>query len=165
MTGNVNDIRNVENNFVNSLGNGKKAVEHLASLMGAVVSSRDTTIITRIMRRAHTKDDTGAISAIRLTVGQVFPGANLKLDKKTGEYTLKIKGVSADDDAMKRLNEAVERGLSLRHATFRSLIKADVKEEKPFDPKAWAERTTKAHPDQIEAMIAALQALRPGKAA
>lgn len=157
-----NDIKKTETAFFGALGNGVKAAEHLQTLTLAVVSSRDTTILTRQMQRAESeKNDTGASAAIRKVIAAVFVGAKIKKDKKTGGYSVSIKGVQADADALKRLEQAVEKNLSIRHAAFGKLLKGET--DKPeFDVKAWAERTAKARPDQLEAMIAALQAQRNG---
>ena len=160
-----NDIKKTETAFFSSLGNGVAAVEHLQTLTLAVVSSRDTTILTRQMQRAEKeKNDTGASAAIRKVISAVYVGAKIKKDKKTGGYSVSIKGLQADADALDRLNQAVEKKLSIRHATFGKLIKGETAKPE-FDVASWAQRTAKQHPDQLEAMIAALQGQRKGAVA
>ena len=161
MTTKANDINTIETKFRANLGNGIKAGEYLRDMIKAVVSSRDTTIITRNMALVDkNKQDSGALTTIRTIVGQVYPGAKLT-KQKDGQYKLKISGIEADNDALARLDTAVERGLSIRHATFRQVVAPKPEaEDKEYDAKAAAERFYKAHPDKLEAMIAALQALR-----
>ena len=48
---------------------------------------------------------------------------------------------------------------SIRDKAYKEAFPVESK-AKDFDPKAWAERAVKAHPKQLEAMIAALQSQR-----
>ena len=173
-----NNIRDIENKFDRSLGNGVLAAEYLQNLMQAVVSSGDTTIIARRLDRLslvgktpeETKKiqktkgmvaDPQAAQAIKLVFGQVYDGAKLTRDKETGKHSLKIKGITANADVMTRLADVVKRGLSIRHSTFRKAIKGEeTNAPVEFDAAAWAARQVKAQPEKLEAMIAALQALR-----
>lgn len=155
----TNDIKTTENAFVRNLGNGVKAAEYLGTLVEAVVASRDTTIITRVLQRADKAGDAHAVGSIKVVVRNVWPGAKLGKGKTDGTYTLKIAGVEADDDGLGRLKTAITEGLSIRGKKFRETIEPKG-EEDAFDVAKWAERTAKAHPDKLDAMIAALQALR-----
>lgn len=156
-----NDIEAIEDKFVSSLGAGKSAARHLLALVEAVVSSRDTTIISRAAYRAEGKGDKQAAGILKFVTGQVFPGAKYSAPKE-GAPKITIKGITADTAAVDRFRKAVEKNLSIRHSAFREAIKAETDTvEKEFDPKAWAERTIKAKgKDNLEAMIAALQAQR-----
>ena len=156
----VNNIDQTASNFFRNLGDGVKAAANLQEMVLSVVKSRDTTILSRSMYRAEKeKNDTNASSAIRIVVGEVYPDAKLHKNKETGEYKITIKHCEADANALTRLATVVEKGLSLRHATFRKTMKGDV--EKPaFDAIKAAESFIKAHknPADVIAYIHALQA-------
>ena len=156
----VNNIETVSGNFFRNLGNGVKAASDLQEMVLSVVKSRDTTVLSKAMYRAEKeKNDTNASGAIRIVVGEVYPDAKLHKNKETGEYKITIKGCEADANALTRLATVVEKGLSLRHATFRKTMKGDV--EKPaFDAIKAAESFIKAHknPAEVIAYIHALQA-------
>jgi len=155
-----NNIETVGVNFFRNLGDGVKAAANLQEMVLSVVKSRDTTVLSKAMYRAEKeKNDTNASGAIRIVVGEVYPDAKLHKNKETGEYKITIKGCEADTNALTRLATVVEKGLSLRHATFRKTMKGDV--EKPaFDAIKAAESFIKAHknPAEVIAYIHALQA-------
>ena len=155
----TNDIKAIENKFVTSLGSGKAALEHASTLIHSVVDSRDTTVLTRAMTRAKSKGDDKACASMRLILLAVWPKAVLKFDTKAKAYVFKIKGIEAEEWALEALSALVDDGASLRGSLITKTFKAD-KTETAFDAVKWAERQEKAHPDQLEAMIAALQALR-----
>jgi len=149
----INDIMKVEGQFYASLGNGKAALEHAATMINAVVTSRDTTVLRKAIKRAGQKGDDRAVQALKLIIRNVWPGASYSKD---GE--IKIKGIRADSDAVDTMNTLVSDGVSLRGTLLQQAYKsATVKE---FDVQVWAKRMHKAHGDELEAMIAALQALR-----
>jgi len=156
----VNNIETVSGNFFRNLGNGVKAASNLQDMVLSVVKSRDTTVLSKAMYRAEKeKNDTNASGAIRVVVGEVYPDAKLHKNKETGEYKITIKGCEADADALTRLATVVEKGLSLRHATFRKTMKGDV--DKPaFNPIDAAAKFVKSHknPAEVIAYIHALQA-------
>lgn len=117
-----NDLHNVETQFFRNLGNGILAGQHLEQLFQSCVNQRDTTVLVRTMTRAKTeKADEQAARTIAFVARHVWPGAKLSKDKN-GNQTLKIKGITADTDAMNRLHTAVEKGLSIRHTTFRKTV-------------------------------------------
>src|SRR6056297_252191 len=121
----TNDIMNVESNFFRSLGNGVKAGEYLQAMILSVVQSRDTTVLVRAMDRArNAKNDEQAARTIALVVGQVWPKCKLGKDKNSIP-TIKISGIDADPNALKRLKEATDKGLSIRHSTYRKVLKGD----------------------------------------
>ena len=160
MTATVNNIDTVGSNFFRNLGDGVKAAANLQEMVLSVVKSRDTTILARSMYRAEKeKNDTNASAAIRIVVGEVYPDAKLHKNKETGEYKITIKGCEANPDALTRLATVVEKGLSLRHATFRKTMKGDVSKPE-FNAIEAATKFVKAHknPAEVAAYIHALQA-------
>ena len=161
----TNDVNAVEKKFFSSLGNGVNAGAALFDLVQSVVSSRDTTILTRQIKRAEQeKKDAQAAGAIRLVTKAVFPGAKVAKDKN-GQTTIKIKGVEADQEALARFQQAVEKKLSIRHAAFRKTVApSDTPAEKTDAEKV--EQVKKYLKRQIDdglsldAIIAAAQAMR-----
>ncbi len=145
----VNNIKTVENKFIQSLGSGVSAGEHLLTLMQNVVTSRDTPIIARVWERAAKKGDSDVVSVLRLVTGAIFPGAKLVKNKDSERPTIKIKGVEADMDALARLEKAVEKKLSLRHQTFRKLVKG-VEPEKEF---TWDDTSKKRTKNNLHKLV------------
>ncbi len=156
----TNDIKTVEDKFINSLGSGVGAAKQLSEMIKSVSSSRDTTVLARSIFRSEKKGDLAAASIVRFVTGQVWPKAKVQ-KVKDGVPKITIKGIEHNQEAINRLVGAVEKNLSIRHTTFRKVVKGDTDTEpKTFDPKAWAERQAKSHKDSLDAMIAALQAMR-----
>lgn len=154
----VNDVFSVEKKFYKSLGNGAAALSYAVEMIESVVTSRDTTVLTRAIDRAASKGDDKAVASLKLLIRNVWPGSKSNKSRKTGQTSIKISGVEADEYAISVCRALVADGVSLRGTLLsKAFIPA---EEKPFDVEAWAKRTVKAHPDQLEAMIAALQAQR-----
>lgn len=153
-----NNVKDFEDGFIRNLGNGKLAAQNLKGLFHSVAKSRDTTVLVRAIVRAKEKNDDGAVAAIKMVTGQLFPKATFKSPKGKAPSII-IKGIEADMDALKRLDDAVEKNLSIRHAAFRKAIVVKAQEEeKEFDPKAKAERVAKGLTKaQITALIASLQ--------
>lgn len=159
----ANNVETIESKFYKALGNGSLAASHMRDLIVAVVSSRDTTILAKAVYRAKDKKDDKAAQVLLAVVKEVFPaseGKKIITKDKAGKYSIKIAGIQADAKAVERLESAVDKGLSIRGATFLKEIKGAVtKEETPIDYKAKATRLVKDGAD-IDLMIAALQALR-----
>lgn len=162
----VNNVENLESTFYRNLGDGVKACAALAGMIESVVTSRDTTVLTKAMRRAvEDKQDEQAARAVALVASQVWPKA--KIGKtKDGVMTIRIKGIQACDDALARLRNAVDRDLSIRHSTFRKTIKP-VYQEQDSPELALSKKVTglvkwcdKTEGVTIDALIAALQAAR-----
>ncbi len=82
------------------------------------------------------------------------------LPPATDGYTLsiQIKDSTLSNSAVKTLSEVAGQ-VSLRGSNWRKAFTPET-EPKAFDPAAWAARMATARPDQLEAMIAALQAQR-----
>lgn len=159
----ANNVETIESAFYRALGNGKLAATHMRDLIVSVVSSRDTTIIAKAIKRAKDKGDDKAASVLMLATQQVFPAPTDKkiiTKDKAGKYSIKIAGIQADKAAIARLEKAVSEGLSIRGAGFAKTLKGETKkDETPIDYKAKATRLVKDGVD-IDLMIAALQALR-----
>jgi hypothetical protein len=162
----VNDIEAVFTSLFRNLGNGVAAASDFAKIVHAVVNSRDTTIFSRMLgefehKVATKKRDAAAIKAMRRVFKAVFPDA--KMLKKDGKPVFKIAGAMPDMDAVKRMDEAVKKGLSLRDTFANYVVGETAREPATFDPKATAERLVKAHkehPEHIDQLIAALQQAR-----
>lgn len=147
----VNDIDGVKAQFIRSLGNGVKAGEYLQQLILSVVKSRDTTILVKAITGALEKNDDQAARTIRMVAGQVWPKA--RVTTKPGKpVSIKISGITEDQEALNRLADATERGLSIRHQTYRNTIAP--KEDKLFEAKSvdqcqkFAERFADNHEKQ-----------------
>lgn len=140
----TNDIMAIEGKFFASLGNGVAAGEHLFSMVESVVSSRDTTVLTKAIKRADiNKSDKLAGNVIRFVVSQVWPGAKMTKNK-ADDYSIKIKGIEADTAALSRFKSAIEHKLSIRHAAFRKHIKPDTGETAAREPIAVVKSGIKA---------------------
>lgn len=145
--------------FSRNLGNGAAALADVAVALEHVRTNRDTTVLVRMIERAKEKQDAAAASATMFLVRQVFEGA--KAGKtKDGRMTIKIKDAVVSNTAPATIDRLVSEGTSLRGPKVREAFKSDDEKQKDFDVKAWAARAAKAHPDQINAMIAALQEAR-----
>jgi hypothetical protein len=159
----TNDIEAIAVAFYKNLGNGAAAGENLAKIIHAVVQSRDTTIFARYVHRVTTeKKDANAARAMRRVFKAVFPDAKMATGKD-GKPVFKIQGAMHNEDAIKRMDAAVKDKVSLRGKFADLVVGESTNEPKPFDPKATAERLVKAHkdhPEDIDALIAALQQAR-----
>lgn len=159
MTSQINDINSVEAKFYKALGNGAAALGYAVEMIESVVQSRDTTVLTRAIDRAASKGDDKAVASLKLMIRNVWEGAKMTKSKTTGQTSIKIKGIDASVWALSTCQQLVADGVSLR-GTLLSKAFATEAEQKAFDVTKWAERSLKAHPEDLEAMIAALQALR-----
>ena len=90
--------------------------------------------------------------------------SNVKFTFKAGKAGVKVGengGVNADVvRAMQELSSTYQGKIGVKSEHFTEMFPVVKAEKKEFDPAAWAERAVKAHPDALEAMIAALQAQR-----
>ena len=115
MTNQTNyDTKKAVNDFVTHLGNGKLAARDLNGMFHHVNAHRNTGVIVNALKRTIKKGDTQAKGVTVALVGAIFPGSKLKMDSKTGEITLGLKGVKTDTKALDRFDSAIKRGLSLR---------------------------------------------------
>lgn len=160
----VNDIDGVCVSFRRNLGNGVNAARDLATIMHSVVNSRDTNIFGREYNRVVLEKRDAAAAKIMVGVlAAVFPGARKVKDKNDPRRAIfKIADCVADEDALKRMDDAVANKVSLR-SDFAALIRGEKKEPVAFVPVEAAQRFIKAHKDkvaEIDAYIAALETLR-----
>ena len=150
-------IENTIKNFSNNIGNGVNLGIHFKSIIDHVIKTGDTTPLVKIINAASNRSDKDIASVIRVTLGKIYTGAKIK--SKNGKVlSIKIKDATLSNSAVKILSE-VSGQVSMRGANWKKAFTPDT-EPKAFDPAAWAARMATARPDQLEAMIAALQAQR-----
>ena len=81
----TNDIKSLENKFVNNMGSGIAASANLFELVRTTMNSEDGRPLASAIARLTKKGDTQGVTAVKAIVGAVFVGAKLKKakDKKT----------------------------------------------------------------------------------
>jgi len=150
-------IENTIKNFSTNIGNGINLGVHFKSIIDHVIAQRDTTPLVKIINAAINRSDKDIASSIRFTFGKIFDGAKIK--SKNGKVvSIKIKDATLSNSAIKTLSE-VSGSVSMRGANWKKAF-TPVTEQKPFDVALWAARQATSRPDQLEAMITALQAQR-----
>tara|TARA_R100000664_G_scaffold1378_1_gene3522 strand:+ start:1065 stop:1556 length:492 start_codon:yes stop_codon:yes gene_type:complete len=150
-------IENVVKNFSNFIGNGINLGIHFKSIVDHVIKTGDTTPIVKAMNASINRGDTALTSQLRVTTGKIWIGAKIK--SKNGKViSIKIKDAKLSNSAVKALSE-VSGTVSMRGTNWKKAFASDT-EPKAFDVALWAARQATARPDQLEAMIAALQAQR-----
>ena len=150
-------IENTIKNFSNNIGNGVNLGVHFKSIIDHVIAKRDTTPVVKILNAAINRNDKEVANVIRFTFGKIFEGSKIKT-KANKVLSIQIKDSTLSNSAVKTLSE-VSGQVSLRGSNWRKAFTPET-EPKAFDPAAWAARMATARPDQLEAMIAALQAQR-----
>jgi hypothetical protein len=150
-------IENTIKNFSNNIGNGVNLGVHFKSIIDHVIAKRDTTPVVKILNAAINRNDKEVANVIRFTFGKIFEGSKIKT-KANKVLSIQIKDSTLSNSAVKTLSE-VSGTVSLRGSNWRKAFTPET-EPKAFDPAAWAARMATARPDQLEAMIAALQAQR-----
>lgn len=124
--------------------------------------SKDWTVLAHHIKKGMDAGATREVANIKLVVRKVAEGATLTTDEKqpTG-LRLNFKNAVKNNWATDVVHELIDRKVSISGTAIRSALEPEEEKAKSdFDVKKWAERQKKAHPDQLEAMIAALQALR-----
>lgn len=150
-------IENTIKNFSNNIGNGVNLGVHFKSIIDHVIAKRDTTSLVKIINAAINRNDKEVASAIRVTLGKIYIGAKIK--SKNGKVlSIQIKDATLSNSAVKTLSE-VAGNVSMRGGNWKKAFTPET-EPKSFDVALWAARQATARPDQLEAMIAALQAQR-----
>lgn len=150
-------IENTVKNFSNNIGNGVNLGVHFKSIIDHVIAKRDTTPVVKILNAAINRNDKEVASVTRVTFGKIFEGAKIK--SKNGKVlSIQIKDSTLSNSAVKTLSE-VAGNVSMRGANWKKAFAPET-EPKAFDVALWAARQATARPDQLEAMIAALQAQR-----
>lgn len=104
------------------------------------------------------------VANVKLVIRKVAEGATVAKDEKqpTG-LRVNLKKAVKNNWATSVVHDLIERNVSISGTAIReALMTDDEKNEnkQDFDAQNWAKRQVKANPDQLEAMIAALQALR-----
>jgi len=150
-------IENTIKNFSNNIGNGVNLGVHFKSIIDHVIAKRDTTPVVKILNAAINRNDKEVANVIRFTFGKIFEGSKIKT-KANKVLSIQIKDSTLSNSAVKTLSE-VSGTVSIRGSNWRKAFTPET-EPKAFDPAAWAARMATARPDQLEAMIAALQAQR-----
>tara|TARA_Y100000015_G_scaffold9420_1_gene8935 strand:+ start:79 stop:564 length:486 start_codon:yes stop_codon:yes gene_type:complete len=150
-------IENTIKNFSNNIGNGVNLGVHFKSIIDHVIAKRDTTPVVKILNAAINRKDKEVANVIRFTFGKIFEGSKIKT-KANKVLSIQIKDSTLSNSAVKTLSE-VSGQVSLRGSNWRKAFTPET-EPKAFDVALWAARQATARPDQLEAMIAALQAQR-----
>lgn len=150
-------MENIVKSFARSLGNGITMGEQLKAAIDHVIKERDTTVIVKFINAARKKKDKQAENAIKFTLSKIYVGA--EIETKKGNLSIRIKNATLSNSAVDTLNSLAGK-VSMRGTNWNKAFKGET--DKPeFDVKVWAEKQVKARPEQLEAMIAALQAQRP----
>ena len=155
----TNDIKTVENKFVNAMGSGVAASGYLRELVINVIKSEDGRPLASAIARLNSKGDKQGASAVRSIIGAIFVGAKVKVAKDKKTIVLSLKDASFDDAAMDRLSAGVDRKLSLR-STLVKEVKGEV-EKKELVLSDYASKLVKRLNGEgvtKAALIAAIQA-------
>jgi uncharacterized protein YgfB (UPF0149 family) len=141
----VNDIAATLKSFVDAMGSGKSATKHLATLVQDCANAGDTRPLSNAINRLDKKGDVSGSRVVRQIFNAVFVDAKAKMNKDKTSIILSIsrdeaKVVKVNGDALARLCEAAEKGLSIRDA----LVKR-VKGEAGAMAKTDADKLAKAY--------------------
>ena len=158
----TNDIKSLENKFVNNMGSGVAAGANLFELVRTTMNSEDGRPLASAIARLINKGDTQGASAVKAIVGAVLVGAKLKKAKDKKTLILDIDNVKVDNFAYSRFAAAIhpDRKLSLRSTLVKEVLnkKNPVKVELPKSVAAYVKRMNKEGFSK-GAIIAAIQAL------
>lgn len=117
-----NNIKTVQDKFVNALGSGKSATIALAALVEAAIIEGNGNAFNGALTRARKKGDTHAVNLTVRVIKAVFPGAVVK---NAGVGSTKPVAVVTKDADMKTPNEALiglrvaaDQGLTMRGKAF-----------------------------------------------
>ena len=158
----TNDIKSLENKFVNNMGSGIAAGANLFELVRTTMNSEDARPLASAIARLMNKGDIQGASAVKAIVGAVFVGAKIKKAKDKKTLIIDISKVDVDNVAYSRFAAAIhpDRKLSLRS----TLVKEVLNKKKPDEVKlpksaeAFVKRMNKAGFTKA-AIIAAIQGL------
>lgn len=131
--------------FVDSMGNGKSATKHLATLIQTCVESGNTGQLSAAINRLKKKGDVSGSRVVRQVYKLVFTGATAKMNKDKSSIVLSItrdaeNKVLFDADALERLHSAAVKGLSIRDA-----LVLRVKGEKAKSAKTDSDKLAKGY--------------------
>lgn len=159
MSDNAQFIKDTVNAFASAVGNGAAMTRAFCAGVQYARETGDTSILTRSAQRAVKRGDKRAAQILCNAVEVVFQGAKVK-KKNDVVVGIQIKNAELNSEKLKTLHAFSLDGVSMRGKKFMDEFKLDKAPAAPFDPAKWAEKAHKANPDQLEAMIAALQARR-----
>lgn len=135
MTNIINDVKTIENKFVEAMGSGVSASRHLRDLVASVATSEDGRPLASAIARLISKGDKQGANAVRAIIGAIMPGAKVGKAKDKKTIVLSLKDAKFDDAAMQRLEDGVSRKLSLR-ATLVKEVKGETEAKEVELPKA-----------------------------
>lgn len=163
---NTNDIKSLENKFIQSMGSGVSSAESLYYLVDSANTSKTGQSLASAMFRLKSKGDVQGYRAVSAIVGIVFKGSKLKTAKDKKTLVLDISKAEFDVFAMSRFAAAIhpDQKLSIR-STLVKYVKGDVEKkdvELPKSARAFAERMNKQG-FTLDAVIASFQAIRQDK--
>ena len=121
-------------------------------------TNKDWTPMAFLLGKSQDKD----ARMLRKIAGKILDGWSLVKDDKqdSGLRFGKKNDATYDKDLVQRIRALADQGKVLHSKAIAELLGGE-KESKPKDWKVWAERQAKAHPNDLRAMIAALQAQLP----
>jgi len=158
----TNDIKSLENKFVNNMGSGIAASANLFELVRTTMNSEDGRPLASAIARLTKKGDTQGVTAVKAIVGAVFVGAKLKKAKDKKTLILDISKADVDNFAYSRFAAAIhpDRKLSLRSTLVKEVLnkKKPSKVELPKSAEAFVKRMNKEGFTKA-AVIAAIQGL------
>jgi len=146
-------VQDTVTSFSRSIGNGATMGKVFRDAVDHVISTRDSTIVLRLIQLAERKGDRSASLLVRSTFGKIFVGA--KFTSKAGNVVgIKIKDAELSNSAVNALHELTDNKLSMRGPKWKAAFKTET--AKPdFDLQAFVARAMKAHPEVSKAAFAA----------
>lgn len=160
----TNDIQALENDFIDAMGNGASATEHLCALIETSIVSTDFRPISNVINALNRIGDVSGSRVVRSVFAAIFTGATVKKSKDKRNVVVSVAvdksdAIVLDADALARMKEAASDRLSIRDALVKR-VKGDV-EKAPTDlPKAMSALLKRMEKEGFSkaAVIAAMQA-------
>ena len=158
------DINATVTSFVNAMGSGISATQHLATLIHDCADEGNTGPLSAAINRLDKKGDVSGSRVVRQVFAAIFVDSKAKMNKDKSSIVLSIsrsdnKSVNMDSDALGRLDKAVSDKLSIRDALVKR-VKGET-EVKELDLVKYAEGLVKRMEKEgvtSAALIAAIQA-------
>ena len=118
---NTSDINATVTSFVNAMGSGISATQHLATLIHDCADEGNTGPLSAAINRLDKKGDVSGSRVVRQVFAAIFVDSKAKMNKDKSSIVLSIsrsddKSVNVDSDALGRLDKAVSDKLSIRDA-------------------------------------------------
>ena len=148
-------VQDTVTSFSRSIGNGATMGKVFRDAVDHVISTRDSTIVLRLIQLAERKGDRSASLLVRSTFGKIFVGA--KFTSKAGNVVgIKIKDAELSNSAVNALHDLTDNKVSMRGQKWKAAFQTDEDSNKPeFDLQAFVARAMKAHPEVSKAAFAA----------